>query len=187
MGAFSKIKGSFMGLADIIMPINDDFMEYEDEIEEKAAETKKQSRAVNRTRTAASTTAEYKVSNGASVHVARPSYGSSEGFRREKTHAKKQQPQLKVHTTKMPQLKMQIFAPRNFEQVTGIADDLKAGKACVVNYEQIESAEQRRICDFVNGVCYVLDGSARRVSNKIMLYVPAGVDVSEAMTLALTD
>ena len=64
---------------------------------------------------------------------------------------------------------------------------LKAGKACVVNYEQIEALEQRRICDFVNGVCYVLDGSAKRVSNQIMLYVPNGVDVAEAMTMALTD
>ena len=82
---------------------------------------------------------------------------------------------------------MQIFAPKNFDQVTAIADDLKAGKACVVNYEQIEALEQRRICDFVNGVCYVLDGSAKRISNQIMLYVPNGVDVAEAMTMALTD
>ena len=185
MGAISKIKDSFMGLADIIMPLNDEFMEYEDEAEEQeqAVKAKPQQKSVSKTRTLSSETMEYKVSNGASVRVARPSFGTGEGFR----HGKSQQPQLTVHTTKQPQLKMKIFAPKNFDQVTSIADDLKAGKACVVNYEQIEAAEQRRICDFVNGVCYVLDGSARRVSNQIMLYVPVGVDVSEAMTLALTD
>ena len=35
MGAISKLKDSLTGLADIIMPLNDDFMEYEDEVEEK--------------------------------------------------------------------------------------------------------------------------------------------------------
>ena len=99
----------------------------------------------------------------------------------------KSRPQLTVHTTKTPELKVQIYAPRNFDQVTAIADDLKVGKACVVNYEKIEADEQRRICDFVNGVCYVLDGCAKRVSGQIVLYVPNGVDVTEAMTVALTD
>ena len=84
-------------------------------------------------------------------------------------------------------LKVQIYAPNNFDQVTAIADDLKAGKACVVNYEKIEAAEQRRICDFVNGVCYVLDGCAKRVTGQIVLYVPAGVDVAEAMTVAMPE
>ena len=69
--------------------------------------------------------------------------------------------------------------------MTAIADDLKAGKAAVVNYERIEATEQRRICDFVNGVCYVLDGCAKRISNQIVLYVPDGVDVDEAMSMAL--
>ena len=158
-----------------------------DEIEEELAEKKKQKSAMKSSRkssmASASYTAEYKVSNGDSIRVERPALGNEKGAFRQK----KSQPQLTVHTTKQPQLKMQIYAPRNFEQVTAIADDLKAGKACVVNYEQIEALEQRRICDFVNGVCYVLDGSAKRVSNQIMLYVPNGVDVAEAMTMALTD
>jgi cell division inhibitor SepF len=158
-----------------------------DEIEEELAEKKKQKSAMKSSRrssmTSASYAAEYKVSNGDSIRVERPALGNEKGAFRQK----KSQPQLTVHTTKQPQLKMQIYAPRNFEQVTAIADDLKAGKACVVNYEQIEALEQRRICDFVNGVCYVLDGSAKRVSNQIMLYVPNGVDVAEAMTMALTD
>ena len=188
MGAVSKLADKVSGLVDIIMPMNDEYDEEFDEIEEELAEAKKQKKqsvAKASQRTAAASTsyaAEYKVSNGESVRVERPVYGRDAGAFRQK-----KQPQLTVHTTKQPQLKMQIYAPRNFEQVTAIADDIKAGKACVVNYEQIEAMEQRRICDFVNGVCYVLDGSAKRISNQIMLYVPNGVDVTEAMTMALTD
>ena len=190
MGPLGKIADKFSGLVDVIMPLNDDYDEEFDEVEEELAEKKQQKKQTavrNSSRASvasASYAEEYKVSNGEPVRMERPvSYGRDAGAFRQK----KSQPQLTVHTTKQPQLKMQIYAPRNFEQVTAIADDIKAGKACVVNYEQIEAMEQRRICDFVNGVCYVLDGSAKRISNQIMLYVPNGVDVTEAMTMALAD
>jgi cell division inhibitor SepF len=189
MGPFGKIADKFSGLVDVIMPLDNEYDEELDEVEEELADKKQQKKQVS-TQTShksamsgVSYTEEYKVSNGESVRVERPSYSREAGVFRQK----KSQPQLTVHTTKQPQLKMQIYAPRNFDQVTAIADDLKAGKSCVVNYEQIEAMEQRRICDFVNGVCYVLDGSAKRISNQIMLYVPNGVDVTEAMTMALTD
>lgn len=185
MGAVSKITDKLMGLADIIMPIPEDDEILDEEVEE-VQEARQQKKAAKASRRSASVStsyaAEYKVANGDPIRVERSSYTQEPAFRQ-----KKQQPQLTVHTTKQSQLKMQIYAPKNFDQVTAIADDLKAGKACVVNYEQIEALEQRRICDFVNGVCYVLDGSAKRISNQIMLYVPNGVDVAEAMTMALTD
>lgn len=88
-------------------------------------------------------------------------------------------PTLTVHTTKVPELKVQIYVPSKFDQVADIADDLKAKHAAIVNYERVDEAEQRRICDFINGVCYVEDGEARRISNTMVLYVPAGVNVIE--------
>lgn len=45
----------------------------------------------------------------------------------------------------------------------------KSGKAAIVNYERVDSAEQRRIRDFVNGVCYVMNGEARRISELMVL------------------
>lgn len=95
--------------------------------------------------------------------------------------------QFKVHTTKVQELKMQVYVPSHFDQVVSIADDLKDGKAVIVNYEKVDLAEQRRICDFVNGVCYVSDGDARRISQNIVLYVPNGIDVSDAMTMAFAE
>ena len=74
---------------------------------------------------------------------------------------------------------MQIYVPTKFDQVADIADDLKAKHAAIVNYERVDAAEQRRICDFINGVCYVEDGEARRISDTMVLYVPSGVSVAE--------
>ena len=69
---------------------------------------------------------------------------------------------------------------RLLDQVARIADDLLANRAAVVNYERVDLPEQRRICDFINGVSYVLDCEARRISDIMVLYVPSGVDVSSA-------
>lgn len=91
-----------------------------------------------------------------------------------------ERPRFKARAAKASELSVDIYVPSNFDQVTGIADDLLAKKAAIVNFERVDLAEQRRICDFVNGVCYVLDGEARRISDGMMLYVPAGVDVATA-------
>lgn len=91
-----------------------------------------------------------------------------------------ERPRFKARPAKVSELSVDIYVPSTFDQVTGIAEDLLAKKAVIVNFERVDQAEQRRICDFVNGVCYVLDGEARRISDGMMLYVPSGVDVATA-------
>lgn len=181
MGLISKLKAKGQDLVDAFMPPMDEYDEELELLEETQA--KSASAGVARQTVAANYQEELKVANGPSISVNRPNVASTTSFAR----TDKSRPQLTVHTTKVTELKVQIFAPTKFDQVVAIADDLKAGKGCVVNYERVEAAEQRRICDFVNGVCYVLDGTAKRVSSQIVLYVPQGVDVAEAMSVALTD
>ena len=91
-------------------------------------------------------------------------------------------PNLVVHEA--PKLKVRIYTPTSFDQAAGIADDLRDKRAVVVNYERVETELQRRICDFINGCCYVTDGGVKRVCDTIVLYVPEGVNVSEAMSIA---
>jgi len=85
---------------------------------------------------------------------------------------------LTVYTTKVPDLKILVYVPEDFDQVMVVADALKQNQAAIINYERVDFAEQRRICDFINGVCYIVDGEAKRVSDMMVLYVPAGVSVS---------
>ena len=81
-------------------------------------------------------------------------------------------------------LTMKIYAPDNFDQVVGIADDILEKRAAVVNYERVSGEDQRRISDFVNGVCYVTDGTVSMVSEKIFLYMPNGVEAGEIARVA---
>ena len=90
-------------------------------------------------------------------------------------------PALKV--VKSPEFSVKIYHSVNGSQVCAVADDILSRKAAVVNYEALDEAEQRRICDFINGVCYASDGSVRMISDRIFLYVPAGIN-SEDIAMA---
>lgn len=82
------------------------------------------------------------------------------------------------------ELTVKIYTPENFDQVVGIADDILGKKAAVVNYERVAENDQRKICDFVNGVCYATDGSVNMISDRIFLYMPAGVESGEIARVA---
>ncbi|MDR3565531.1 MAG: cell division protein SepF [Negativicutes bacterium] len=85
---------------------------------------------------------------------------------------------LKVHSPAA--LKVYIATPQTFDDVRVCADCLKANVAVLINFEDIDSADtQQRIGDFLNGVCFVSGGTNQRVSDHVILYVPANVDVNK--------
>ena len=75
---------------------------------------------------------------------------------------------------------MRIHRPRRYDDVGTAVVQLKQGIAVAVNFDCLNDVERRRVCDFLNGACYVLHGTARVVSSTIILYAPKGVDVTEA-------
>ena len=92
--------------------------------------------------------------------------------------------QFTVHTTKVAELKGRIHRPRRYDDAAPAVVQLKHVIPIAVNFDCMNEPERRRVCDFLNGACYVLHGSARVISSTIILYAPKGVDVSEAMTMA---
>ena len=179
MSAWASVQKKFDSFVNVLMP-----PDYEEEVQEEEAVQEEKVQPAARVQETAQQSAQ-KVVNGAPVYSEASSAAASP-YERAAARTRQERPKLTVHTTKQPNLKVRIYAPSNFDQVTAIADDLKAGKATVVNYERIDAEEQRRICDFVNGVCYVLDGCAKRISEQIVLYVPVGVDVDEAVSVAVS-
>lgn len=171
MVGIDAVKGKFSKIVDTLMPPLDPPEDEVEATEEQTVKVKAQPE-----HKAETVTDIYKQANGESIRVEHP---SSEDYEMPHTRMNDHRPHLTVHTTKAARLQVQIYTPINFDQVTMIADDLQDKKAVVVNYSKVEEADQRRICDFVNGVCYVSDGCAKRISNQIVLYVPSGVDVSE--------
>lgn len=64
-----------------------------------------------------------------------------------------------------------------FEDAKLAADGLKAGEQQIVNLEKASPHMAERIIDFLNGICYALDGAVEKVGDKVYLFVPANVSV----------
>ena len=92
---------------------------------------------------------------------------------------------LTVIDSRSKELTVKIYSPTEFDQASEIAAEILGKNAAIVNYEYVDASVQLRLCDFLNGVCYVTDGYTDKISEKIFLYVPDGVetlDIAEAMS-----
>ena len=100
-------------------------------------------------------------------------------------YAMKEEPVMKVKpqltVVKGAGMSVKIHKPAKFEEVRMIADDLLGKNVVIVNYEMVDANGQRKINDFVNGVCYVTDGHVDQISDKIVLYTPEGIDAEAAL------
>ena len=88
-------------------------------------------------------------------------------------------PRLKVHSQSAGTLKVIVDLPTGFDDVQAYADHLRNNIAIVINYQQVDLATQQRMSDFLNGVCYILDGCVQRISEQVVLYTYANIDVDK--------
>ena len=122
--------------------------------------------------------------NGGMVSTSDNGVTSMDGVRYEAYSSETSvRPSLAV--VKTPQLTMKIYTPTKFdEQVKDIAQDLIKHNAVIVNFEGADESEQQRIGDFVIGAVYTIHGKAEMISNRIVLYVPSGVEYEHAAKVA---
>jgi cell division inhibitor SepF len=73
-----------------------------------------------------------------------------------------------------------VFAPRNFGDVTEIADALRSRQVVIVNLQGADRTLLQRVVDFTSGVAYTIDGRIQKLADAIYLVVPAGVAVNSA-------
>lgn len=71
-----------------------------------------------------------------------------------------------------------VFYPRRYDDVTEIADGLRARIVVVVNLIGADRVLSQRVVDFLSGVVYTLDGKMQRVAEGIYLFAPSNVPVS---------
>jgi len=76
------------------------------------------------------------------------------------------------------QMKVALVIPEVYEDAKEICDSVRENKAVIINLEKIDSGLAQQIVDFLSGVCYALDGSIQKISNKIFLIAPENVDIT---------
>jgi cell division inhibitor SepF len=90
--------------------------------------------------------------------------------------AARRQQALRLQTARGGRVAIRLNA-QVFEDAKLAADGLKGGEHQIVNLERATPQMGERIIDFLNGVCYALDGSVERVGEKVYMFVPANVQV----------
>ena len=83
---------------------------------------------------------------------------------------------LNLHAQR--QLKVVVAEPRAFDDVQGLADNLKNRRPVVVNLEKADAELAKRVVDFISGATYALNGSLQKVGSGIFLIVPSNMDIS---------
>ena len=172
---FSRVRDMGSRVVDIFFPSDADSYEDEEEI------LKAQPQPAVRQHVEEMNTR--KVVNGGTISYQGASYSSFSSAPRTPTADDGGGTPLTVHTTKVAELKVRIHRPRRYDDVGAAVKQLKQGIAVTVNFDCLNEPERRRVCDFLNGACYVLHGTARVVSSTIILYAPKGVDVTESPAL----
>ncbi|MFZ5631580.1 MAG: cell division protein SepF [Bacillota bacterium] len=86
---------------------------------------------------------------------------------------------LNLHAQK--QLKVVVAEPKIFEDVQGLADNLKNRRPVIVNLEKAEPELAKRVVDFISGATYALNGSLQKVGSGIFLFVPSNMDISSEL------
>ncbi len=79
-----------------------------------------------------------------------------------------------------------VEAPRRFEDAQEAADHLKAGRPVILHLEGLDREVGQRIVNFLMGAAYALGGAMHRVG-AIILFAPAGVEVSIPLSLRLSE
>lgn len=165
-------------ITDIIMPI-EPIPGEEEEVDEKKTEAKtaeaKPAAAVvdsNMRRTATGSGTSYTAGTNNTATMNGVNYTA---------YTDTSRPHLKI--IKAPEFVMKLYKPADYSQTNGIADDVLAHKAVIVNYEYVHNEEQRRICNYIDGVCYAVDGAVTKITEKIFLYTPAGISSSDIAAL----
>ena len=77
------------------------------------------------------------------------------------------------------QLDILVRTPHTYEDAVSYADKLMEGCAVMVDFSEVDKETCNRIFDYMCGVSYIVNASISKVSDTIMMYAPAHVDVDK--------
>ena len=68
--------------------------------------------------------------------------------------------------------------PRSYSEARRMGEHYRDGNPVIINLDDMEEGELKRLVDFASGLVFGLHGRIERVSHKVFLLSPANVDVS---------
>jgi cell division inhibitor SepF len=68
--------------------------------------------------------------------------------------------------------------PRSYSEARQVGEAFREGNPVIVNLDDMEESERKRLVDFASGLVFGLHGRIERISLKVFLLSPANVNVS---------
>lgn len=75
-------------------------------------------------------------------------------------------------------MKVIVIEPKSFDDAQQVANCLREKRPVVINFENTEAEDAKRIIDFISGTTYALNGEIRKVGRNVFLCAPSNVNVS---------
>lgn len=72
-----------------------------------------------------------------------------------------------------------MFSPSSLEDGQAVANQLKAGRICIVNFENTDGRLAQRVIDFLTGAAHSLGGTVSPISNLIFMVTPLNISISD--------
>ncbi len=74
--------------------------------------------------------------------------------------------------------KITTIKPKDFNDAQTVANCLRDKIPVVVNFEDTETEEAKRILDFISGTIYAIEGAVKKVSHDVFICAPDNVTVT---------
>ena len=68
--------------------------------------------------------------------------------------------------------------PRSYSEARKVGEFYREGNPVIINLDDMEEAERKRLVDFASGLVFGLNGRIERISLKVFLLSPANINVS---------
>ncbi len=72
---------------------------------------------------------------------------------------------------------MVLARPTSFNDISGIAKNLRLKKAVVLNLEGVQHDVARRCVDFLSGCTFAVDGSVKKIADSTYMFCPNNMEV----------
>lgn len=82
--------------------------------------------------------------------------------------------------TELPVASIKLLTPRAWGEAPVVGDSFREGSVVIVNLSEMDYADARRMIDFVSGLVFVVHGTLDRVTKRVFLLAPPGVQVCAA-------
>ena len=75
-------------------------------------------------------------------------------------------------------MKVVVIEPKSFDDAQQVANCLREKRPVVINFENTDGDDARRIIDFISGTTYALNGEIKKVGHNVFFCAPSNVNVT---------